>query len=166
MKNLKIAVWIFLLWLIEAVLLRFVRIGSNAPELLYVFCLCGALNEKRSSVYITVGIVCGILADILSAGIFSTSLLIYTVSVVLLSALGEVVYKDFRLAPVIAVFLFTFLGNTAYYFLNLRLLGGASYLPAFMAVILPVMFYNSVAVLIINPVYKKTLCPKRWVRRR
>jgi rod shape-determining protein MreD len=166
MKNLKFAIWIFLLWLFQTVFLRFIRIGGIAPEMLYVFVLCMALNEKKPAYYISIGIICGFISDAFTGGTPGLYLLIYTCTVLAVAGIGEVIYREpvFMIVPV--VLLFSFLENTLYFFVNHGALQSVAYVSALKSIILPVMLYNTVLAVILNPILKLTVYPKKRLRRR
>ena len=166
MKNLKLAVWIFLLWLFQTVFSRFVRIDGISPDILYVFVLCMAINEKKPSYYITIGIICGFIADAFTGGIPGFYLLAYTCTVLLTVMMGEIIYKELFLiiAPVTAVF--TFILNSIYFLINHTYLQEISYAAALKSIILPVIIYNTVVAIIINPLLKKTVYTEKKLRRR
>lgn len=165
MKNLKLTVWIFLLWLVQTVFSKYIRINGVVPELLYMFVICVSLLEKKQYRYITVGIVCGIIADAIVKGSPGFNLLIYTCTVFATVCFCEFVYRDifFLIIPISAVF--TFCENTIFYFITQNNLN--SYVSALKTVIFPVIIYNVAAAVIIKFLLKKTVYARnRGSRRR
>ena len=164
MKNLKLAVWILILWLFQTVFSKYIRIDGVSPELLYIFVICTALTEKKPQRYITVGIVSGLVTDAF-CGTVGFYLLIYTCTVFAVVWLSELIYKDmfFMVIPFAAVF--TFVENSIFYLLNGS--GAMNYPTALKSIILPVVIYNAAAALIINFLLKKTAYARnRGTRRR
>lgn len=157
MKNLKFAIWIFLLWLVQSVFSNYIRIGGIAPELLYVFVLCMAMLEKKPSYYISISIICGLLADISAGGMIGFYLLTFTGSTLLLVGLGSLFYREYLLMILPVILLFSFAVHSIYYLINHNILNSLSYPAALKSIIVPVMLYNTAVGLLIHPLLKKSM---------
>lgn len=167
MKNLKLALWIFVMWLVQVFFSGYLRIGGVIPEFLYIFVVCVSLLEKKPQRYITVGIVCGVIADAIAAKMPGFNLLIYTCTVFAVVRLGEIIYKDMFLWVIPFAAVFTFFKNTIFYFANKGSLGEIAYLAALKSVIVPVVIYNVVAAVVMMLILKKTAYARnRGSRRR
>ena len=166
MKKLKFAVWIFVLWLFQTVFLRFIRVDGIGPELLFVFALCTAVSEKTPSYYIGIAVICGLAADIAAGGVPGFYMLTYTAAVLFVVWLVDIIYKDIILLFLPITLIFTFLLNTLSFFVHHSYLSDNTYLSVLTAIILPVMLYNCIAAIIINPLLKKTIYPRKKIRRR
>ena len=163
MKNLKLAVWIFLIFLVQAVFSVFLEIGGTVPELLYVFTLSYAFVEKKPVNYITVGIVCAFLAESVSGG--GINLLTYIVSIFMLIFVSGVIYKDIPLLILPLVFVFTMFKESVYYLLNRDVFESIKYADALKNVIIPAGVYNAIVALFMKKLLTVTVFPKRKRRR-
>ena len=143
MKNLKLVLWVFIIWLIETVFLRFIKIGGIAPDLLYVFILCLAYREREPKVYISVAALCGILAETTGYQCIGFQLILFVCSVFLVVMLGELIYKNFFVLIVPISGVFSFAANSLYYALNSEVMNSLTYVKAIETVILPVSVYNA-----------------------
>lgn len=143
MKNLKLVLWVFIIWLIETVFLRFIKIGGIAPDLLYVFILCLAYREREPKVYIFAAALCGILAETTGHQCIGFQLILFVCSVFLVVMLGELIYKNFFVLIVPISGVFSFAANSLYYALNSEVMNSLTYVKAIETVILPVSVYNT-----------------------
>ncbi len=165
MKKIKFFVWIFLLWLLGTVFGEFVRIGGIIPELLYVFTLCIAMHEKRFSHYIFVAIICGAIMDstLTNPGFY---IVFYTITTLIIVGMGELIYRDkiFMIIPI--TFVFSFAQSSIYFLISRNLFQDMEYIKALKSIIIPTAIYNSAVAILINPLVKKILYPKRKIIRR
>ena len=70
MYNIKLAVCIFLVTVIDTIFLRYIEIGNIMPDLILVFVISFALSHKNPISVMTIATICGVIADSLSGRIF------------------------------------------------------------------------------------------------
>lgn len=165
MKNLRIAIWIFLLWIIQSVFLKYIRINGIGPELLYIFALCVAMYEKKPLYYVTVGAVCGTLAELSAGRMPGFFLIFYILSVLCTIGLKEIIYRNIFAFVIPLTAILTFFENSIFFFINHNVFESFSYTEAVKTIILPVVIYNTVLAVILKPFVKKTLYKKKLRRR-
>ena len=142
MKNLKLVFWVFVIWLIETVFLRFVKIGGIAPDLSYMFILCLAYREREPKIYISAAVLCGILAETTGHQCVGFQLILFVCSVFLVVMLGELIYRNFFVLIMPIAGVFSFISNSLYFALNSGIMNELTYVEALKNIILPVTFYN------------------------
>lgn len=142
MKNLKLVLWVVIIWFAETVFLRFIKIGGIAPDLLYMLVLCIAYREKEPKVYISMAALCGILAEAAGYQCVGFYLIIYICSVFAVAAIGELVYKKFFVLIMPIAGVFSFVSNSLYFVLNSNAMNGLTYTGALGTVVFPTLIYN------------------------
>lgn len=154
MKMIKISAWIIILTFIQCIFAPYFRIAGACGELLFVFSLCIAYQEPKY--YLSVSVICGLLAGSIFGGNPVFYLVLYTVSAFAVSIFSEIVYTKLFLPIVPITLLMTFLENSIFFAVNKAI--SMSYGSAFVSVILPIMLCNTLAAVIIFFLVKKTVC--------
>ncbi len=157
MKGLKLTIWILLLWLAESTFSGYIAFFGVVPELLFAFNICVAFLEKKPSVYISIAVICGLLAEGFLGGATGVHLFGFVLSAILVVLLGDFIYRDSFYMIIPTTMVFTILKNTISFFLNFKYFQGVSYLLALWHIILPVMVYNTILAVLICYLLKKTI---------
>ncbi len=150
MKKFKIFLWIFLLALLQASLVKYIAFRGIVPVLLFVFAICMAMNEKDWRTKIVIAAICGAVMDIFSSRGFGMYMVLYTGAAMLASGLTETIYRKNFLMELPLLFILSIITETVYYALNYQALGG-TILQAFGGVIIPAACYNAVMLLWMYP---------------
>lgn len=157
MRKLKIALWITILALFEAMFGVYIKIGNIMPDLLFVFALCYAVEKNTINSTIIISAICGALADCFSGRIFGTYLVIFLICAVLIWIIKENIFKNSILVAFLLVFLFSILGKSMYFVANISVLKDMGYLYSLFRIILPEALFNTVVSLLIIPLLRLTL---------
>ncbi len=144
MYAIKLAIWIVLITLIESVFGTYIRINTIMPDLLFTFALCFAAQRSKMPDVISVGVICGVIADCLSGRIFGNYTAIFLISVVLIFIVKENFFKCGFVFNIIMVFLLTVIGKSMFYIVNIFILKDIGYLYSLFFIILPEAIYNTV----------------------
>lgn len=157
MRNLRIAVLIIVLVLIQAMLGTYIKIGDIMPDLLFVFVLCYAVEKNSIYSTITVSAICGALADCLCGRIFGTYFALFVLCGVLIWFFRQSIFKNSILISFILILVFSFLGKSMYFIANISVLKDAGYLYSLFRIILPEAVYNTVVSILMLPLLRLTL---------
>ncbi len=157
MRNLRIAVWIVVLALIQAMLGTYIKIGDIMPDLLFVFVLCYAVEGNSINSTITASAICGALADCLCGRIFGTYFAIFLLCSVLIWSVRQSIFKNSILISFILILAFCCLGKSMYFIANISVLKDAGYLYSLFRIILPEALYNTLVSILVLPLLRLTL---------
>ena len=157
MRNLRIAVWIAVLTLIESMLGTYIKIGDIMPDLIFVFVLCYAVMKNSINSTIAISAICGALADCLCGRIFGTYFAIFLLSGVLTWFIGQSIFKSNMLISILLIFVFCILGKSMYFVANISVLKDAGYLYSLFRIILPEAIYNTFISTLMLPLIRLTL---------
>ena len=157
MRNFKIALWIILLALFEAMFGTYIKIGEIMPDLLFVFALSYAVTKNTINSTITVSAICGALADCLLSRIFGTYLVIFLISSVLIWIIREMVFKNNTIVAIILIFAFSILAKSMYFVANITVLMEMGYWYSLFRIILPEAIYNTIISVIMLFLLRLTL---------
>ena len=157
LRNLKIALWIILLVLFEAMFGVYIKIGNIMPDLLFVFVLCYAVERNTIKSTIIISTICGALADCLLGRIFGTYLVIFLIGAVLIWIIRESIFKSGLILSLVLVLLFSILGKSMYFVANISVLKDMGYLYSLFRIILPEAIYNTVVSMLFIPLMRLTL---------
>ncbi len=157
MRKLKIALWIILLALFEAMFGVYIKIGNIMPDLLFVFVLCYAVEKNTINSTIIISVICGALADCLLGRIFGTYLVIFLMCAVLIWIIKESIFKNSLLVAFVLVFIFSVLGKSMYFVANISVLKDMGYLYSLFRIILPEAIFNTIVSIFIIPLLRLTL---------
>ena len=157
MHNLRIAVWIIALTLIEAMLGTYIKVGEIMPDLLFVFVLCYAVNKYSINSTICISAICGVLADCLLGRIFGTYFSIFLLSGVSIWLIRHSIFKNSLWISFILIFVFCILGKSMYFVVNISVLKNTGYLYSLFRIILPESLYNILVSFLMLPLIRLTL---------
>ncbi len=157
MRNLKIALWIILLSLFEAMFVPYIKIGNIMPDLLFVFALCYAVEKNTINSSIIVSAICGALADCFSGRIFGIYLVIFLICAVLIWIIKENIFKNSLLVAFAFIFIFSILGKSMYFVANISVLKDMGYLYSLFRIIIPEAIFNTFISILIIPLLRLTL---------
>lgn len=157
MRNLRIAVWIVFLTLIQAMFGTYIKIGDIMPDLIFVFMLCYAVECNSINSTITTSAICGALADCLCGRIFGTYFAIFLLCSILVMSVRQSIFRNSILISFILIFAFCFIGKSMYFLANISVLKDAGYLYSLFRIILPEAFYNTLVSIAVLPLLRLTL---------
>ena len=108
MKKLIVVLVSIILLIVDNSIIPFFAIRGSYPSLLFTFAIAySLLRGKEEGVFI--GVVSGILQDIFFGGIFGVNCLLNLMLCFAASMIGEGIFKNKRLIPVVATFAITIL---------------------------------------------------------
>ncbi len=157
LRNLRIAVWIIILALIQAMFGTYIKIGDIMPDLLFVFVLCYAVDKNSINSTITVSAICGALADCLCGRIFGTYFAIFLLCGVLIWLVRQSIFKSIILISYILIFVFCIMGKSMYFIANISVLKDAGYFYSLFRIILPEALYNTLVSIFVLLLLRLTL---------
>lgn len=154
MKNLKIFLWVLLLFIIQTVTANYIRINGIVPDIVFAFIAALTMLEGDYVCAVTVSVICGVFSGSLGGGSFAFETLYYTYSAVLILKFRDK-YKNvpriFKTA-VTAFVLNTVFAVIRYFIKNLSLPASAV-----LHVFLPYGFYNTLIAAVIYVLVKYTM---------
>lgn len=162
MKIIKIIVWVVLLYIIRTVFGGVISVFDSMPELLLVFSVIYAFNERRFSDASYMIVICAILTAVSSGKSFSTVLLITGAA----SVASHELFNVMRFVPKYVRCLILILASSF-------LIGAAECFYANNVItpqllftgILPYVIYTGISSCVIYPLMAKTLFPKEKSRK-
>ena len=161
MKKLKIFVWIAVLLLIQTCLLPYIKIKNLAPELLFVFSVCYALQEKEWNFQFFVPILCGAAVDWMGGQFFGANTILYMLSSMLGIWAAGIFYQSGTIFQLPLIFVLSLLLGSGYFLLHAKSFLETGFGAVLWNMILPTAGLNTVCVLIMLPLMQKTLKQRR-----
>lgn len=79
MKNLKLGIWIFVLTVIEASLLHYIRIESTVPSVIFAFLVTAAILEENFMESAIISMICAVAASAVCGREFAVTFISYSV---------------------------------------------------------------------------------------
>ncbi|MGN0148649.1 MAG: rod shape-determining protein MreD [Clostridia bacterium] len=154
MKRLKLFLWIFILFILKTVVINRINFFNSAPDLVFAFVIAYAMIEEDFYYAACTGIICGICTGSLCSVSFPVSVLMYTYSVLLVTALkNKPRYIPDFVKTLFWVFILSAAGEAVLYF-TINLSMGINVL---FKMIIPFGIYNLAAAALIYPLVKKTM---------
>ena len=154
MRNFKIFLWIFIVFLIQTVILAGIHAFGAVPSLVMVYVVCVMLLENEFRSAVTISIICASAMGVLSGREFVITVLFYVYSSIIIFALRKKPrYVGNLPKAVVWTFLTSGIMETLYYVL--RTLSVNTDMLLYDA--LPTAVLNAVLVLIVYPILKATM---------
>ncbi len=154
MRNFKIFLWIFIIFLIQTVILGHVHVLGAAPSLVMAYMMCIMIMENEFRSAVTISIICSFVMGALSGRDFIIITLFYAYGSIIVFALRKkpayahnavkAVTWTFALSVLLEILLFLIANR----FLNLH---------ALFYIVLPTAVINAVVTGILYPILKKTM---------
>lgn len=154
MRNFKVFLWIFIIFLIQTVILRHIHILGAVPSLVMAYVVCIIIMENEFSSAVTISTICSFVMGALSGRDFIIMTLFYAYTSIIVFALRKkpayvnngvkAAAWTFILSAVLEI-IFFLLGNG---FLNVR---------ALIYIALPTAVINTVIAGIVYPILKRTM---------
>ena len=154
MRNFKIGVWIFCIFLVQTVILSGIHVYNAVPSVVLPFTVCFVLMEEDM---ITASVIIGICA--LTAGAFTghsyivTVLYIFYASMLIFALKSKPVY----IGRAVKAFVWTFIVSGIMEIIFRALDAGTVTTDALMYSVLPSAIVNTIFVIIIYPLFKRTM---------
>ena len=139
MWYLKLGITVFLAFIAQTTLFQNFELFSMIPNLLVVLVICFSLVENRILVSSVFGLICGILLDVASSGVFGVSGLLCMLLALLCTFAGEKFFKGKFWVSMLFVLLAGILYEIVYYVLMLGMWQGG-YL-----VVMPLLYAQAMA---------------------
>lgn len=156
MRNFKTAVWIFVMFLVQTVLMNYVKTAGARPDLVLPFIICAALMEDSFNRAMTVSGICALMAASLCGRNFNLALVFYMAAALFAFGLRNRprYVPDFAKYIVCAV-----LGGAVLEALSYLLLykGVGNLGVNAVAVYAVTVVYDALAALILYPILRKTV---------
>lgn len=120
MKTVKIAIWMFVLALIETALSRYIAIGGVMPAVMLAFCVCFVAMEESFPTMLAVQIIAGICMGALGSGEMWFEIIRFTYTGTLCSAAVRVLFKGKHkfLTVILVSIVMSFAAEMMYYLMN------------------------------------------------
>lgn len=163
MKNIKMAVWVFLLFIVQTVLINYIKIAGARPDLVLPFIVCVALMEDSYRSAMTVSLICAAAAASLCGRNFTLSLLFYAYTAVAVFNTRPRRLPDFVKYLFYVLFGSLFL-ETASYIMLYSSFGG--FAGAFVKTVIPVAVYDMAGALVMYPFMRRVVYGKNLKRKR
>ena len=156
MRNVKLVIWFFIIFILQTVAANYLKVQGVRPDFVLGFAMCIVVMENSFNAAMFMGILCGVLTGALCGKNFPCSVLVYTYSFIILLKLRK---KAVNLPDIWKVLgytaIITLIGETVSY---LILYYSITYFTeAFLEMIIPAAIYNVVVALIIYPIAKRSL---------
>ncbi len=157
MKNLKIAIWVFVLFIFQTVCINYVRVNGIVPDAVFAFVMALSMFEGDYVTALTVSIICGVFSGSLVGGNFALEVILYTYSTIFILKFRDK-SKNFPrvLKVVIVVFILSAASSAAGYFINSLSLSAN----ALTRVFIPYAVYNTLIAIAVYLLLKYTVYSK------
>lgn len=154
MRNFKIFLWIFIVFLIQTVILARVHIFGAVPSLVMAYVMCVMLLENEFRSAVTISIICAAAMGALSGREFAGTVLFYVYSSIIVFALRK---KPRYVGNLPKAVVWTFLASGVMEIMYdvLRTLSVSADILLYDA--LPTAVFNAVLALILYPILKATM---------
>lgn len=148
-----------LFFMLDNVLVPFLAIKTIYPSLLLVFIICYSIvNGKWEGLWL--GVFCGLLQDIYFANVFGLNALINMIICITAGLIGDNIFKEKILIPVVACFSLSFLKGalllTVLYFLKTNI--------DFKDIFFIALYDTVISVIVYKKVYR--LCQKEYMQKK
>lgn len=148
-----------LFFMLDNVLVPFLAIKTIYPSLLLVFIICYSIvNGKWEGLWL--GVFCGLLQDIYFANVFGLNALINMIICITAGLIGDNIFKEKILIPVVACFSLSFLKGalllTVLYFLKTNI--------NFKDIFFIALYDTVISVIVYKKVYR--LCQKEYMQKK
>ena len=154
MRNFKIFLWIFIVFLIQTVILARVHIFGAVPSLVMAYVMCVILLENEFRSAVTISIICAAAMGALSGREFAGTVLFYVYSSIIVFALRK---KPRYVGNLPKAVVWTFLASGIMEILYLVIRTLSVSVDVILYDALPTAVFNAVLALIVYPVLKATM---------
>lgn len=159
-KSIKYFMICFATILFEMTFGKYLAISGTVPMLSFCLCLVFAVKEKDPDYIFYIGIIVGVVFDLLLGHGFGTYTLIFTACVWVTYILRDVIFSSYALFLALDTFILTILLSVVYYLLHILNIG-TDFGGVFVNIALPSAFYNTVVSIIFYLILKPTLYKRR-----
>lgn len=152
-KCLFVALYVFLLLIIQTTVLDGLRIFGVMPNLLLVAVICYSLitSDVKGLAF---GAVCGLLLDITGGRIIGINTILCTYASFCCVWMCDKLYNNNEIIATIFAFIITFVYSIIVYFFNFIIWGESDILFVLLRKIIPEMIYNGVLAIFVYPITK------------
>lgn len=154
MRNFKIFVWIFIIFLIQTVILSSVHIFGAVPSALIAFVMCVMLLENEFRSAVTISIICAVLMGAGGGRGFTVTVLLYVYLSIVVFALRR---KPIYIGNFTKTLVWTFIVSAIIEILFLPVREMSFEIKVLWLDALPTAFFNTVIAAILYPMLKKTI---------
>ncbi|MGN0107196.1 MAG: hypothetical protein ACI4A5_05825 [Hominilimicola sp.] len=154
MRNFKIFLWIFIIFLIQTVILSGVHVFGAVPSLVMAYVVCVMLLENEFRSAVTISIICAVAMGALSGREFTGTVLLYVYCSIIVFSLRK---KPRYVGNLPKAIVWTFLASGVMEIVYdvLRTLSVSTDMLLYDA--LPTAVFNAVLALIVYPILKATM---------
>lgn len=154
MRNFKIFLWIFIVFLIQTVILARVHIVGAVPSLVMAYVVCVMLLENEFRSAVTISIICAALMGAIGGREFAGTVLFYVYASIIIFALRK---KPVYVGNLPKAVFWTFLasGVMEILYFAIRMLSVNTETLLYDA--LPTAIFNAALALVIYPILKRTM---------
>ncbi len=154
MKNFKIFLWIFVIFLIQTVLLGHLHLFGAAPSIVLAYVVCVTIMENEFRTFAAVSIICAAVMGALCGRDFIITTLFYVYSSLIIFALRK---KPLYLSNAVKAAVWTAAASAVLELLYLLPGGSTLGLHYILHSVVPTVVFNTVLVLVLYPILKKTM---------
>lgn len=141
-------------FLLQTTLFQYLKIAGVLPNLvLVVTAVSGLMYGRKMGIFI--GVVCGLLLDLMYGSVIGISILIYMLIGYGNGSANKIYFKDDYLIPLLSLVLSDFVYSIAYYVCNFLLRGRLHFISYFQDIMMPEMIYTVLVGSIIYLIIKK-----------
>lgn len=146
MRNLIIAIFIFISAIIQFTILYTISFFNIRPDILLILVvfLNLYLPFKKGLV---IGGICGVLKDIFSSGVFGLNLLSFVICIFIIKGIKKYLYKEDHSMRILIIFLISLINSTIYCIFKTAFFGLTFAYPFAL-----IIFFESVYTALISPV--------------
>ena len=154
MRNFKIGLWIFVIFLIQTVILSQVRLFGAVPSLALSYIICVTILENEFRTAVTISIICAAAMGALGGRGFAPTTLFYVYASIAVFALRN---KPAYVSDIIKTLAWTFIVSFAAEVMYFALGSFTLTVPVLTDVALPTAVANTVLSLALYPLLKLTM---------
>ncbi len=159
-KSIKYFIICFATIVLEMTLGKYLSISGTVPMLSFCLCLVIATKEKDPEYILYIGIILGVLLDLLLGHGFGSYTVIFTLSVWVTFLLRDNIFSSLALFLMIDTFILTILLNVIYYLFHI-LDAGIDFGIMLTQIAFPTAVYNTVISILFYLILKPTLYKRR-----
>lgn len=157
MKNIKLAVWIAVILILQTVLCKYIKFFGICPNIAFAFAMSVCVLDEGFAPTVTVSTVCGALLDALvnrSVGMYT---IMFSYSAILCHAAVEKFFKPGVVMTFLATGISYFICNLIYMLLNFTDYYETGFTHIILFIILPSAAYTAVISVIVCFLLKRTV---------
>ena len=160
----RVAYYVFFALVIaicEVTFAKYIAIGAAVPMISFCFVILGAMHEKNRENALILGLLTGVLCDIIGGHGFGTYSIVFGVTAWETALFCDSILSSRFVFLIINTFIMTIFAQCVYFLLHIIEIGAGAFWQSFSGIIIPTALYNIVVAVILYKPMKKIFSERR-----